>query len=79
MSGLLDYDPPAAAAGEVTYRVFFLGPSGAVQRADILRVLTDDEARQAGRCLVNGYGIEVWERSRMIERFPPRAAPYLEG
>ncbi|UHC20241.1 MULTISPECIES: hypothetical protein [Methylobacterium] len=79
MSNLLDHDPPAAPAGEPTYRAFFLGPSGAVQRADILRVLTDDEAREAVRCLVNSYGIEVWERSRMIERFPPRAVPYLEG
>ena len=59
-------DPP-------TYRAFFLGHDGAVRRAEILEARTDDEAKALAAALVNGHGIDLWERTRFLASYPPLA------
>ena len=62
-----------------TYRVFFLGHDGAVRGAQILEAGTDDEAKVIAAALVNGHGIDLWERTRFLASYPPLAVSHGEA
>ena len=56
-----------------TYRAFFLNHDGAVRGAQILEASTDDEAKAIAAALVNGHGVDLWERARFLASYPPLA------
>ena len=53
-----------------TYRAFLLDREGKVFAAVVLDAYSDDEARELGRKQVDGCGVEVWERTRVVAVFP---------
>ena len=61
----------AASSGKPTYRAYHLNPDGIVRRAEIVPAESDDEAKAIAVMLVNGCGIELWERGRFLGRYPP--------
>ena len=61
----------AASSGQRTYRAYHLNADGIVRRAEIIPAESDDEAKAIAVMLVNGCGIELWERSRFLGRYPP--------
>ena len=63
-----------AAAGPRAYRAFVLGVGEAIRSAIVLDVQTDEEARSVAERLANAFGIDVWERTRFLGRFPPLTA-----
>ena len=62
-----------------TYRAFFLSHDGAVRGAQILEAGTDDEAKAIAAALVNGHGIDLWERTRFLASYPPLAVSHGEA
>ena len=60
-----------AGRGQRTYRAYYLDANGVVRQAEIIAAETDDEAKAITATLVNGYGIELWERARPLGTFPP--------
>ena len=63
----------------VAYRAFHLGHDGAVRRAEIIQAETDEEAKAIAAALVNGHGIDLWERARFLASYPPRAVADRES
>ena len=56
-----------------TYRAYRVSPGGRVSAvAIILDAANDGEAIAQARVLVDGVGIEVWDRTRLIVALPPR-------
>jgi hypothetical protein len=54
------------------YRAYFIGRDGHFLGAKILSDCPDDElAKKAAERLVNGHGVELWDRDRLIIRYPP--------
>lgn len=68
------YQPSAEPVGEATYRAFTLNPDGGVDTVEIIQAPSDDEARAIAARMVNGHGVDLWERNRFIESYPPRKA-----
>ncbi|MDP4024132.1 hypothetical protein Q8W71_15995 [Methylobacterium sp. NEAU 140] len=64
----------APQPGPRVYRAFHLGRDGTVQRAEVIEARSDDEAKAIAARLVNGYGIDLWERARHLATYPPSAA-----
>ncbi|MGU3663163.1 hypothetical protein ACLBX9_03060 [Methylobacterium sp. A49B] len=64
-----------APPGQRTYRAYHLDRDGSVRRAEIIHAETDDEAKVIAATLVNGCGIELWERARFLGSYPPLDAP----
>ena len=60
-----------ASPGQRTYRAYHLNANGIVRRAEVVSAQSDDEARVIAAMLVNGCGIELWERARFLGRYPP--------
>ncbi|MFE1599780.1 hypothetical protein [Methylobacterium sp. ID0610] len=54
------------------YRAYRLTPGGGVQPALILEAEDDETARAMAARLSNPHGLELWERDRLLARFPPR-------
>ncbi|RTL35422.1 MAG: hypothetical protein EKK49_07375 [Rhodocyclaceae bacterium] len=63
-----------ATPGQRAYRAFMLGEGGAIRSAVILDARTDEEARSLAAGLANTFGIDLWERTRFLGRYPPLAA-----
>ncbi len=61
-----------AAPGIPHYHAFRLGAEGAVAATETIAARTDDEAMEIVRSWTNAYGIDLWERGRLIASFPPR-------
>jgi hypothetical protein len=53
------------------YRAFVIGPDGHVMNRIDLSCTSEQDARARARQLVDGQPIELWEGSRLIERFEP--------
>ena len=70
MSNLLDYKPSAEPKSEPTYRAFRLNRDGGIDFAEIIQARSDDEAIGKACVMVNGHGIELWERARFLRHFP---------
>ena len=62
-----------------TYRAFFLDHDGAVRRAEIFEASTDDGAKAIAAALVNGHGVDLWERTRFLASYPPLAVSRDRG
>jgi len=61
------------------YRVFNLSPDGGVRDNHTIQARTDDEAKAIAAALINGHGIDLWERARYLASYPPRSALYPES
>lgn len=53
------------------YRVYWLGGQGLIDGAEAIRSMDDREAIAVARGMTDGRSIELWDRSRFIERFDP--------
>ncbi len=63
---------PADEASEPVYRALIVDEAGhTIAPAKILEAKDDDEALRQARSFVDGYGVELWEGTRMIASFPP--------
>ena len=51
------------------YRAYLLGPDGHIQGRVDFHCADDEEAKERAKALVNGHGIELWQRGRRIETF----------
>ena len=71
MSDLPSYPPSAEPYGQPTYRAFRLNRDGGIDSAEIIQAATEDEARAVAAKMVNGHGIDLWERARFLESYPP--------
>lgn len=54
------------------YRAFVIGPDGHVMDRFDLMCPSDEEAKKRAKELVDGHTVELWEGSRVIERFEPQ-------
>lgn len=66
--------PSAEPVGKATYRAFTLNPDGGVETVQIIQAASDDEARALANKMINGHGVDLWERNRFIESYPPLKA-----
>ena len=53
------------------YRAFLVNAAGHIYFAHELDCQTDEQAIEAARRLVDGYGVQLWDRARKIAEFPP--------
>lgn len=60
--------------GLTTYRAYILNPDGSIGSVAIIDARSDDEAIGKARGMVNGHGIDLWERLRFLGSYPPRKA-----
>jgi hypothetical protein len=52
------------------YRVYIIGREGHFLGAKILSKCPDDDsAKRAAEQLVDGHGVELWDRDRLVARF----------
>lgn len=51
------------------YRSFILGPDGRVKGSVDLLCENEGQALKAGKQLVDGHDVELWQRDRIIETF----------
>jgi hypothetical protein len=58
------------------YRAYLLDREGQVDRVDLYSE-DDETAKQKARALVNGVDVELWDRGRLIAKFP--ATSSFEG
>ncbi len=55
------------------YRAFRVSPEGRISEAAVqIDAADDDEAIAQARQLVDGVGIEVWDRARLVIALPPK-------
>ncbi|MGH1572590.1 hypothetical protein ACRAWG_20335 [Methylobacterium sp. P31] len=64
------------APGLCAYRAFVLGMGEAIRSAIVLDAQTDEEARSRAARLANVFGIDLWECTRFLNRYPPLTAAY---
>ena len=58
------------------YRLYFLDWQNRVLGPPkILEAWDDQEAVDRARQFVDGYAVEVWDRARLIVRYPPISTP----
>ena len=51
------------------YRVFIVGPDGHVRFRHDLRGVTEDEAKERAKQLMDGHDVELWYLDKKIETF----------
>ena len=66
-------DPCFDLADDRAYRVFRLDRQGRVASAEIIPAASDDHARTIAGMLPNRHGLELWERTRHLGRYPHAA------
>jgi hypothetical protein len=55
------------------YRVYFIDADGRIYQApQILECADDREATERARQYIDGKDIQVWERDRLVAKFPPK-------
>lgn len=52
------------------YRVYFIGSDGHITAGQFIEGANDREATEKARQLVDGQDVELWQRARLIGRFP---------
>lgn len=65
-------EPVAVRVGARTYRVYRLDYGGLIRSAELIQAGSDDEARAIAGAMVNGHGLELWDRARHLADYPPR-------
>ena len=53
------------------YRAFLVNAAGHIYFAHELDCETDEQAIEAARRYVDGYGVQLWDRARKIAELPP--------
>ena len=66
-------DPRFDFADEPVYRVFRLDKRGCIASAEIISADCDEQAGVIARTMPNGYGLELWERTRRVAQYPQQA------
>lgn len=56
------------------YRLYFLDSAGHIVRREDLDFPTDQDAVEHARQYVNGTGLELWSRDRVVARLEPNMA-----
>ena len=51
------------------YRAYIIGSDGHFQKAVPFDCVDDEAAKQQAKHLVNGYGVELWQRDRKIATY----------
>lgn len=57
--------------GRMDYRAYFLNREGHVLNVQVFDATDDDQALRHARELKHHHAIEVWQRSRMVNRVEP--------
>lgn len=66
-------DPVEVRVGSRTYRVYRLDYGGLIRSAELIQARSDDEAKAIAGTIVNGHGLELWDRARHLADYPPRS------
>lgn len=53
------------------YRVYHLGRTGGIVRADIIEALDDEDAIERIRYYADDHAIELWDRGRFVAKVEP--------
>jgi len=54
-----------------TYRVYFIDRANHISRApEIIEAADDQDASEQAKRFIDGQDIELWDRGRLIARFP---------
>ena len=56
------------------YRLYHLGPADAIERFDDFLAPHDEAAKTFSLGRLGSEALELWQQSRMVTRFNPRAA-----
>ncbi len=59
------------APGLPTYRAYYLDPTGSIRSVVVIEAEDDEVAKVKAQSLVNGHGVDLWERARFLASFPP--------
>ena len=60
------------------YRLYHLDPADGIERFDDFLAPHDEAAKAFSLNRLAGHALELWQQSRMITRFNPRAAEVHE-
>jgi hypothetical protein len=53
------------------YRVYFVDADGHIyQPPEIIKCANDQEATEKARQFIDGKDIQIWEKARLVARFP---------
>lgn len=66
-------DPCFDLAGDRAYRVFRHDRQGRVASAEVIPAASDEQAVGIAQAMQNGYGLELWERTRLLAHYPRSA------
>ncbi len=61
----------ASLAASSVYRLFRLGIDGRILGSEILDATDDHDALSRAQDKVEGFGVELWDRDRLIARLAP--------
>ena len=64
--------------GVPTYRAFHTNTSGGISSAEVIDAGSDDEAKDKASKMINGRGIDLWQRTRFLASFPPLGATEVD-
>ena len=51
------------------YRLYVIGTDGHFEKAVLLDCSNDEAAIESAKQYINGHGVELWQRDRLIARF----------
>jgi hypothetical protein len=64
--------PDHSESASSAYRAYLIGQSGKVEGSVTIFADNDDDATQQARSLAYRFEIELWDRSRVVIRLPPK-------
>lgn len=67
-------DLQSVAPGERTYRVLRFDKRGGILSTEIIAADSDEQASVIAQTLQDGYGLELWERTKLLAHYPHCAA-----
>ena len=67
-------DRQALALGERAYYLVHFDKRGDVTSAEVISADSDTQASAIAQTMQNGGGLELWERTRLLARYPHCAA-----
>jgi len=57
------------------YYAYIIGDDGHITRRVVVLGEDDSEAKRLARQLVDGCAVELWQETRMVDRFEPDGSP----